>query len=82
MLSSGVDTVGRNTSRRKKCPSRGKRYSKAQKEEILQFAQADSVEAAAIKFKVTGSSIYEWRRCLKRRGESEGAAEGWAYPNF
>jgi len=76
MLSSEVDTVGENTSRRKKCPSRGKRYSKAQKEEILQFSQSNSVEEAAIKFKVTGSSIYEWRRALKRRGENGGPAEG------
>ena len=53
MLSSGVDAGGVNTSKRKKCPSRGKRYSKAQKEEILHFAQANSVEEAAVKFNVT-----------------------------
>jgi hypothetical protein len=52
MLSSGVDTGGVNTSKRKKCPSRGKRYLKAQKEEILHFAQANSVEEAAVKFNV------------------------------
>jgi transposase InsO family protein len=58
------------------CPSRGKRYSKAQKEEILHFAQANSVEEAAVKFNVTSSSIYEWRRALKRRGKNGGTAEG------
>ena len=76
MLSSGADADGVNTSKSKKCPSRGKRYSKAQKEEILNFAKANSVEEAAVKFNATGSSIYEWRRSLKRRGGDAPPVEG------
>ena len=76
MLSSRVDAGVGSTSKIKKCPSRGKRYSKAQKEEILNYAKANSVEEAAAKFGATGSSIYEWRRSLKRRGENGGSAEG------
>ena len=49
MLSSGVDTGEINISKREKYPTRGKRYSKAQKEEILKFANANSVEEAAAK---------------------------------
>ena len=55
------------------CPSRGKRYSKAQKEEILEYAKDHEVVAAAVKFNVTSSSIYEWRRTLIRRSEQNGA---------
>ncbi|MEA3385628.1 MAG: ATP-binding protein, partial [Thermodesulfobacteriota bacterium] len=53
------------------CPARGKRYSPAQKQEILEYAVAHDVQAAAEKFQLTGASIYEWRRCLKRRGVTE-----------
>ncbi len=74
MLSTGVGAEVR-TSAKKKCPSRGKRYSKSQKEEILKYAKDNSVEDAADKFNVTGSSIYEWRRAMKRRGDNGGAAE-------
>jgi transposase InsO family protein len=74
MLSTGV-SAGMKMSAKKKCPSRGKRYSKSQKEEILKYAKDNSVEDAVDKFNVTGSSIYEWRRAMKRRGENGGAAE-------
>ena len=74
MLSTGVG-AGVRMSAKKKCPSRGKRYSKSQKEEILKYAKDNSVEDAADKFNVTGSSIYEWRRAMKRRGKNGGAAE-------
>jgi transposase-like protein len=50
------------------CPARGKRYSPAQKQEILEYAVAHNVQAAAERFQLTGASIYEWRRCLKRQG--------------
>ena len=53
------------------CPSRGKRYSPAQKQEILEYAVAHDVQAAAERFQLTGASIYEWRRCLKRRGVAD-----------
>jgi transposase InsO family protein len=57
---------------KKVLPSRGKRYSSAQKKEILAFAQSNSVESAASKFGVTETSIYEWRRASKRRGSESG----------
>ena len=69
MLSTNVDSGASGLAKKKTCPARGKRYSKAQKEEILEYAKANSVEAAAAKFNVTDTSIYEWRRALKRRGE-------------
>lgn len=49
-------------------PARGKRYSPARKKEILDYALENNVESAARKFDVTGSTIYEWRRAIKRRG--------------
>ena len=58
------------------CPARGKRYSPAQKQEILEYAVAYDVQAAAEKFQLTGASIYEWRRCLKRRGVADASQEG------
>ena len=51
--------------------SRGKRYSPAQKREILEYAQGHDVRSAAEKFGVTEASIYEWRRAMKRRGVGE-----------
>ena len=51
--------------------ARGKRYSPAQKREILAYAEGHDVRTAAEKFAVTEASIYEWRRALKRRGEGE-----------
>ena len=56
--------------------SRGKRYSPAQKREILEYAQGHDVRSAAEKFGVTEASIYEWRRTIKRRGGSEFAGDG------
>ncbi len=60
----------------KHCPARGKRYSKAQKEEILEYAKVNNVEEAVEKFNVTGSSIYDWRRTLKRRGGNDDTEGG------
>jgi transposase InsO family protein len=51
--------------------ARGKRYSPAQKREILAYAEGHDVRTAAEKFGVTEASIYEWRRARKRRGEGE-----------
>jgi len=57
---------------KKVCPSRGTRYSYAVKKEILKFAEESTVEAAATKYGVTETSIYEWRRAGKRRGTATG----------
>ena len=54
-------------SQRKTQPTKGKRYSPAQRKEILEYAKAHSVREAAEKFGVTETSIYEWRRAIKRR---------------
>ena len=45
MLSTNVltDAASRPFAKKKTYPARGKRYSKAQKEEILEYAKADSV---------------------------------------
>jgi transposase InsO family protein len=51
-----------------KCAQRGKRYSPAIKQEILHYARQHSVAQAAIEFGVTETTIYEWRRAAKRRG--------------
>ena len=56
-------------------PAKGKRYSPAQRREILTYANEHTVKAAADKFGVTETSIYEWRRANKRRGESAVDAE-------
>ena len=56
---------------RKKCPKRGKRYSRAQKGEILQYVKETSVADAASKFDVTETTIYEWQRADKRRNVLE-----------
>jgi len=48
-------------------PARGKRYSPAQRREILDYAQSHRVCEAAEKFAVTEATIYEWRRAMKRR---------------
>ncbi|MBI9113366.1 integrase core domain-containing protein [Maridesulfovibrio ferrireducens] len=71
MLSKNVDGKASGLPRKKGCPARGKRYSKGQKEEILEYAKANTVEAAAAEFNVTETSIYEWRRALKRRGRKD-----------
>ena len=56
--------------------ARGKRYSPAQKKEILGYAKEHDVRCAAEKFGVTEASIYEWRRALKRRGGGESTGDG------
>ena len=56
--------------------ARGKRYSPAQKKEILGYAKEHDVRCAAEKFGVTEASIYEWRRALKRRGGGEPTGDG------
>ncbi len=61
----------KNENKKKSYPARGKRYSRAQKEEILEYARDNDVEAAAEKFGTTETSIYEWRRSLKRRGGND-----------
>jgi transposase-like protein len=76
MLSTIVDGGASSLAKKKTCSAKGKRYSKAQKEEILEYAKANSVEAAAAKFNVTGCSIYEWRRALKRRGGKDASPGG------
>ncbi len=43
MLSTNVDSAASRLSKKKTYPAKGKRYSKAQKEEILEYAKADSV---------------------------------------
>ena len=43
MLSTNVDSGASGLAKKKTCPARGKRYSKAQKEEILEYAKANSV---------------------------------------
>ena len=57
-----------NENKRESYPARGKRYSHAQKREILEYARTNDVQSAALKFGTTETSIYEWRRSLKRRG--------------
>jgi len=47
--------------------SRGKRYSPAQRQEILDYAENHSVLKAANHCHVTNATIYEWRRKQKRR---------------
>jgi transposase InsO family protein len=53
-------------------PSRGKRYSPAIKKEILGFAQEKNVASAAVKYGVTETTLYEWRKAAKRRGSETG----------
>ena len=55
---------------RKVEPAKGKRYSPAERQEILDYADAHSVRAAAERFAATETSIYEWRRAIKRRSQS------------
>ena len=71
-MSETEGTVEQKPGVKKVLPSRGKRYSTAQKKEILAFAQSNSVESAAGKYGVTETSIYEWRRAAKRRGSESG----------
>lgn len=61
--------------RRKTQPAKGKRYSPAQRQEILEYAKTQSVKAAADRFGVTETSIYEWRRAIERRSKPGGEGE-------
>ena len=56
---------------RKKFPKRGKRYSRAQKDEILNYSLENSIAEAAVKFDVSEAAIYEWIRADKRRNPDE-----------
>ena len=62
-------------SRRKAEPTKGKRYSPAQRREILAYAKTHTVREAADKFDTTETSIYEWRRANKRRSRPPGGGE-------
>ena len=70
----GNDVTGER-SQRKTEPAKGKRYSPAQRKEILEYAQKHSVKEAAAKFGPTETSIYDWRRAIERRGEQAGEGE-------
>ena len=61
-----VDREGKQP--RKKYPKRGKRYSRAQKDEILNYSLENSIAEASAKFDVSETTIYEWNRKNKRRG--------------
>jgi transposase-like protein len=74
----GNDVTGER-SRRKTEPAKGKRYSPAQRKEILEYAKKHSVKEAAEKFGPTETSIYDWRRAIERRNQQAGeggAADG------
>lgn len=72
-VSAGTEATKAEVGRRKEtCPGRGKRYSPALKREILECARGDGVEAAAEKFGVSATTIYDWRRAAKRRGSETG----------
>ncbi len=58
-----------NSSRRGKCAARGKRYSKAIKDEVLALVARSSAEDAIAKHGVTMNSILRWQKERKRRGE-------------
>ena len=68
-------------SQRKTQPAKGKRYSPAQRREILAYAEEHSVKAAAEKFGATETTIYEWRRAIKRRSEPAGEGENGDKPS-
>ena len=68
-------------SQRKTQPEKGKRYSPAQRKEILEYAGDHSVKAAAEKFGATETTIYEWRRAIKRRSEPAGEGENGDKPS-
>jgi hypothetical protein len=67
--------VAEEQSQRKIQPSKGKRYSPAQRKEILEYAQNHSVKEAAEKFGPTETSIYDWRRAIERRSQQGGEGE-------
>ena len=57
-----------DSDKQRRIPARGKRYSFAVKQEILAYAKEYGVQSASDKHGVTSSSIYEWIRAAKRRG--------------
>ena len=71
-----AEATAAGNAKRKGHSARGKRYSPAQKREVLEYAEGHDVAAAAEKFGVTQASIYEWRRALKRRGDGELTGDG------
>ncbi len=73
--------VAAERSQRKTQPEKGKRYSSAQRKEILEYAGDHSVKAAAEKFGATETTIYEWRRAIKRRSEPAGEGEDGDKPS-
>lgn len=52
---------------KKKYSKRGKRYSRAQKDEILNYSSKNSIAEASAKFDVSETTIYDWIRTDKRR---------------
>ena len=71
-MGSAAEVVVEDNGGKKACPTRGRRYSYAVKKEILKFVEENNVEAAAKKYGVTETSIYEWLRAGKRRGTETG----------
>ena len=67
-----AEVMAGDDGRKKACPTRGRRYSYAVKKEILKFVTENNVEAAAKKYGVTETSVYEWLRAGKRRGTDTG----------
>ncbi len=75
-MESPADNHDALSKRRNKQPAKGKRYAPAQRKEILAYADKHGVNEAAAKFEATETSIYEWRRAIKRRGQQNGEQEG------
>ncbi|MCP3971377.1 MAG: DDE-type integrase/transposase/recombinase [Rhodobacteraceae bacterium] len=73
--------VAAQRSQHKTQPAKGKRYARAQRKEILAYAADHSVKAAAEKFGATETTIYEWRRAIKRRSEPAGEGENGDKPS-
>lgn len=63
-----------------KRPACGRRYSPAQKAQILLDARETGVEKAAVKHGCSAWSIYEWRRQEKRDGKALAAQSGSGPP--
>ena len=68
----GTEERGQDTGGKKAHPTRGKRYSPALKKEILVCAQEKGVASAAVKYDVTETTLYEWRKAAKHRGSETG----------
>ncbi len=69
--SGGVNQEG--SQKKKAQPAKGKRYAPAQRKEILDYAKEHNVVKAAEKYGATETTIYEWRRALKRRKGQKGS---------